>query len=149
MKRCTVHFKRFSDLQRIFENEVTKLPRENKVIPRIEALRLYRKVLKFSNEFTWSDENGFSWKERIRKSAREEFELSREEKDPFVLNQMMVTVNESIRRVREKLIKKYSQFNQDLIDGKNVATIESQVQRLKEKPHGSEEGKMEFGREKL
>ena len=53
---------------------IESLDRSNKPIPNQEILRLYRDVLKMTERFTWANENGQSWKEILRKTARAEFE---------------------------------------------------------------------------
>ncbi len=99
---------------------VHQLPRANKPFPNKEALKLYRKALKFSNELTWTDDRGASWRERVRTSARHEFEVARDEPDPFIVGQMIVTGHEAIKRLREKLIKKYAEMNQKLAEGNGI-----------------------------
>ena len=96
------------------ETSVAKLPRQNKFMPNNLALRVYRQALKLSSEFTWTDHQGRLWKDVLRKKAREEFELSREEIDPFVVNQMILTAQEAMMLLREKLNAKQFQLQQEI-----------------------------------
>lgn len=45
-------------LKQIFDNPIEKLRRTHRMPPSIEALRLYREVLKFTKEFNWKNEKG-------------------------------------------------------------------------------------------
>ena len=112
--------RKFSELEDIFSGSVHNLKRNNKPMPRRESLLLYRQVLKFSKEFHWLNERGENWGEKIRQSARNEFELARHEKDPFLIGQMIVTSKDAMTKVREKLIKKYSETNNQLLTGNFV-----------------------------
>lgn len=67
------------DLEKMFTKGINKMKRENKKLPRRESLNLYRQILKFSNEFNWKDLEGINWRDKIRKSAREEFEIAKDE----------------------------------------------------------------------
>ena len=96
------------------ETSVAKLPRQNKFMPNNLALRVYRQALKLSSEFTWTDHQGRLWQDVLRKKAREEFELSREEIDPFVVNQMILTAQEAMMLLREKLNAKQFQLQQEI-----------------------------------
>lgn len=80
-----------SILKQILDQPIDKLTRIAKPIPNREALRLYREILKFSNEFDWNNERGQQWKNVLRLSARKEFDLAKDEKDPFYILKMIVT----------------------------------------------------------
>ena len=121
--------KRFSELEDMFSKDIKSLKRNNKPIPRRESLLLYRQVLKFSREFYWLNERGEEWGDKIRKSARSEFEAARFEKDPFLIGQMIVTSKDAINKVREKLIKKYDETNKQLINGDFVFKEDRNKQR--------------------
>ena len=107
----------FSELEELFAAGVHRLKRENKPMPKRESLLLYRQVLKFSAEFHWMNERNENWGEKIRKSARSEFEAARHEKDPFLVGQMIVTSKDAISKVRERLIKKYAETHDQLLTG--------------------------------
>eukprot|EP00193_Tetraselmis_chui_P001575 CAMPEP_0177763722 /NCGR_PEP_ID=MMETSP0491_2-20121128/7018_1 /TAXON_ID=63592 /ORGANISM="Tetraselmis chuii, Strain PLY429" /LENGTH=168 /DNA_ID=CAMNT_0019279839 /DNA_START=186 /DNA_END=692 /DNA_ORIENTATION=- len=77
---------------------------------RREALSLYRDVLRYSRLFVWKDEKGNEWGETIRKSARQEFEASVFEKDPELLNRMLLMGRESVEEVKRKFLNKRQQI---------------------------------------
>ena len=131
----------------MFSNSIHKLPRETRRVKNKEALKLYRDVLKLTREFTWHDENNRLWAERIKNSARQEFELARDEKDPFLIGQMIVTSKEAIQKVREKLIEKYNRVNQEVLDGTFHTNNQQRVlryQRMTQSQQTQNEGKMIF-----
>lgn len=134
--------KRFSDLEKMMNKGVHKLERVNKPMPKRESLLLYREVLKFSKEFDWVDELGREWGEKIRKSAREEFELARYERDPFIIGQMLITSKEAIEKVREKLIIKYDSQKKELLEGRFL--FKEDRERLSGKKQGTREKEMNF-----
>lgn len=115
-----ISFRKFSELEDIFSKSVHNLKKSNKPLPRRESLLLYRQVLKFSKEFHWLNERGDNWGDKIRQSARNEFELARFEKDPFLIGQMIVTSKDAMTKIREKLIKKYAETNNQLLTGNFV-----------------------------
>lgn len=73
---------------------------------RREALSLYREVLRYSNLFVWKDEHGRMWKDVIRASARQEFEQARYERDPELINRMIVTGRDAVQRAVEGFMRK-------------------------------------------
>lgn len=70
----------------ILGGNVKDLPRNDKKPPKKETLALYREILKFTREFEWVDEFGNSWVEKLRKSARDEIEVAKDERDPVLLS---------------------------------------------------------------
>ncbi|EFC50663.1 predicted protein [Naegleria gruberi] len=69
---------------------------------RMETLKLYKEVLKFSKLFTWQDESGVMWGDMIKLSARQEIESSKEEKDPQILAQALVNARMALDEIQEK-----------------------------------------------
>jgi len=69
---------------------------------RREALALYREVLRVSNLFVWRDERGGEWAQRIRSSARGEFEAARGESDPEMAARMIVTARDALHRAVDR-----------------------------------------------
>ena len=112
----TLTYKKMS-LEDLFSKNITDLPRNNKKPPKRETLRLYREVVKFCKEFHWIDDKGELWSERLQKSARDEIIMAKDENDPVVIQQMLVTSHQVIEKLREKLIEKYSKVNQGLQTG--------------------------------
>lgn len=80
-------------------------------MPNIQILRLYRDVLKFTNEFYWNNEKGQCWKDILRKSARREFDLSKDQTDNIHIMKMIVTTRQAISRTREQMFKVQFQLN--------------------------------------
>ncbi|KAL0491318.1 hypothetical protein AKO1_009927 [Acrasis kona] len=83
----------------------------NTRVRRIEALKLYREVLRTCRMFTWSDENGRPWGLTIKNSARTEFEMSKQEKDPYVLAQSLINARMALDELQERYKKKQEQVN--------------------------------------
>mmetsp|Transcript_18893 Transcript_18893/g.57402 ORF Transcript_18893/g.57402 Transcript_18893/m.57402 type:complete len:92 (-) Transcript_18893:243-518(-) len=69
---------------------------------RREALSLYRDCLRAAKRFHWANEKGEPWNEILRRSARQEFEEARFERDPLVITRMLVTGRESLRQLEDK-----------------------------------------------
>lgn len=88
-------------------------------LPNIEALRLYRDVIKFSRQFTWTDKRGVPWFLILRQSARQEFELSRQEHDPVKLGQMLITGRDALMKAQSKFVKKEYDFVKKVDETRN------------------------------
>lgn len=56
-----------------------------------------------TDRFTWSDENGRSWKDILRKTARAEFEQIRNETDSVKLGKFMITWRDTVMKIHEKV----------------------------------------------
>jgi hypothetical protein len=69
---------------------------------RKEALSLYREILRTTKAFHWCDEKGEPWNIRLRKEARKEFDLSREEIDPLIVARMLVTGRDCVQHIQQK-----------------------------------------------
>ena len=48
-------------LEKIFSQPIDKLAKSNKPVPNVEALRLYREVLKFSKTMSWNNVDETPW----------------------------------------------------------------------------------------
>ena len=68
-----------------------------------EMLRVYRDALKVTARFNWNNEDGQPWKEILRASTRAEFEQIKDEPDPLIVGQFMITWRDSINRMHEKV----------------------------------------------
>ncbi len=64
--------------------------------------------MKFCAQFDWKNHNGEIWKDVLRKSARKEFEESKEETDPVILYRMLVTTRDAMTQTKEMLIRQYA-----------------------------------------
>ena len=78
-------------IEKMLSRPVEHLLLSRRPLPNVEVIRLYREVYKYAAKFDWCNEKGEVWRDIIRKSARREFDLSREEHDPFLVMKMMVT----------------------------------------------------------
>ena len=92
----------------IFNKGVEHLPKSNRKPPNPEILRLYREVMKFCQQFDWKNNQGLVWRDVLRKSARKEFEESKEEIDPVILYRMVVTTRDAMTQTKEMLIRQYA-----------------------------------------
>jgi hypothetical protein len=73
---------------------------------RIDALRLYRKILRYSVLFDWPDERGELWKDKLRRNARLEFEASRLVQDAETTARLLVTGHQAVDQVFERYLSK-------------------------------------------
>lgn len=80
---------------------------------RREALALYREVLRTSNLFVWRDEKGQAWRDRIRASARAEFEAARGETDPELVTRMIVTARDALHRAVDQFRERRAAIIED------------------------------------
>jgi len=88
--------------------------------PRKEALLLYREILKTAKAFTWKHpsvsllflvfvdaecriQQGVSWGQVLKESARKEFEQARWEKDPETIARMLLNGRHSLMIIQEKV----------------------------------------------
>ncbi|CAK9210957.1 unnamed protein product [Sphagnum troendelagicum] len=73
---------------------------------RREALSLYREILRASQLFIWTNEQGVPWRDLLCESARHEFEQARNEKDPEVIARLLVVGRDAVHRTLEKFASK-------------------------------------------
>eukprot|EP00742_Colponemidia_sp_Colp-10_P012631 GILJ01014214.1.p1 GENE.GILJ01014214.1~~GILJ01014214.1.p1 ORF type:complete len:103 (-),score=9.42 GILJ01014214.1:181-489(-) len=71
--------------------------------PNVEALRLYRDILRACRKFTWANEQGEPWGEVIKKSTRAEFEAARNETDPVLIARSLVVGRDCLMQLEEKM----------------------------------------------
>jgi len=77
------------------------------VVPRIEAIKLYRDALRTSKRFnTVYDKEGKNLGKEIRKSIRMEFEAARYEYDPEIIARLLVTGRQCVMDVIYKIQEK-------------------------------------------
>ena len=72
-------------------------------LPSREILILYRDVLKMTRRFTWANEDGQSWREILERTARQEFEMIRNETDQVKLSKFVITWRDAVFRIHEKI----------------------------------------------
>lgn len=71
----------------------------------------------FTREFQWEDNKGREWVERLRESARKEFEDARDEEDSLILYQMVITSRHAMQELKKKMIVKRDQINRNIEQG--------------------------------
>jgi hypothetical protein len=69
---------------------------------RTEALSLYREILRTAKHFHWCDEKGTPWNKRLEEQARQEFQASKEEKDPLILARLLVTGRDCVQQIQDR-----------------------------------------------
>jgi hypothetical protein len=86
----------------------------NDAFRRKEVFKLYLEILRTIRLFTWTDENGVPWSQLLKMSAREEFESSKQEKDPYILAQALVNARMALDDLQEKYKKQQIQIQQNI-----------------------------------
>jgi hypothetical protein len=81
-------------------------PRPHPDLQRLEALRLYREVIRTAKHFTWADKDGVPFSEKLIKSARKEFEQARYEKDPELIARLLIGGREAMEKVTDRMAAK-------------------------------------------
>jgi len=85
---------------------------------RKEALSLYRAVIRASVLFVWKDTKGRMWKDVIRESARKEFEEGKHERDPEMVNRLILSGREAV----DAALDRFMEQRQKIIDEENQGT---------------------------
>lgn len=80
---------------------------------RREALSLYRDILRATRFFTWMDERGELWRDRLRENARREFEEARFETDPEVVARLLVGGRDAVQAAVDRLVEKANRMVED------------------------------------
>ena len=73
---------------------------------RLEAIHLYRQIVRYSILFDWTDEKGELWRDKLRKSARHEFEVSKHERSPETITRLLVTGRDGVNNVMQRFLHK-------------------------------------------
>ncbi|DBA95169.1 TPA: hypothetical protein ACH3X1_015721 [Trebouxia sp. C0004] len=60
---------------------------------RTEAIALYRHIWRYSRLFVWQNEQGKPWRDVLRNSARQEYDLARHEQDPELVNHQAISTS--------------------------------------------------------
>jgi hypothetical protein len=68
-----------------------------------EAIQLYRDILKGCKGFHWCDKDGVPWSQKLKESARREFEEAREEKDPLIQARLLVVGRQCLENTLKKI----------------------------------------------
>jgi hypothetical protein len=93
---------------------------------RREALSLYRSIWRATALFTWSTDSktsplsptGELWRDALRRSARQEFEASKQfERDPVMVARMLVVGRDAVAQAVDKLAAKAAEVEKGLRSG--------------------------------
>ena len=80
---------------------------------RSEALSLYRAVSRASVFFVWRDERGRLWRDVIRESARKEFDAGRLERDPEMVNRLLLTGRDALDQAVGKFLERREKIQRE------------------------------------
>ena len=86
---------------------------------RAEVLSLYRDCLRMARCFYWTDDKGQEWSELLKKSARDEFEQARYEKDPLIVTQLLVVGRDSLSQLQRRFTDTQQQMKDHMMKTKN------------------------------
>jgi len=71
----------------------------------IEAIHLYREIIRTAKAFSWANDDGVPWSKVLVESARKEIEAAREEKDPEVLARLLVSGRDCLMEVQNRFLE--------------------------------------------
>jgi len=86
-------------------------------LPRLvnkDSLALYRDILRASNIFTWTNEQGEQWKYILRSNARKEFEQARYERDPEVVARLLLVGRDCLNQTMWSIEDKQNKLRDDI-----------------------------------
>lgn len=66
----------------------------------------------------WQNEQNKPWRDVLRESARQEFELARHEQDPELVSRLIVSGRDAVHQVVDKFMAKRDQMEQDSLQPK-------------------------------
>jgi hypothetical protein len=87
------------------------------VSSRLDALHLYRAICRYCILFDWTDEHGVLWRDRLRSSARKEFEAARYVRDPEVVARLLLNGRDAVDQVMTRFLAKREQLRQGIVRG--------------------------------
>jgi len=90
--------------------------------PNPEAIRLYRDIVRECRDYNWPDDKDRRWGDVLLKSARDEFEQARFERDPEIVARLLVVGRDSLMQVQEKFAHKKHSLDQQVARGEISAT---------------------------
>lgn len=82
---------------------------------RTDAIALYRDIWRYSRLFVWTDETGQPWRDVIRQSARQEFEVARHETDPTTIMRLLLTGRDAVMQAKDKFMEKRQQIETEAL----------------------------------
>lgn len=68
----------------------------------LEALRLYRDVLRAARNFNFPNDQGQPWSQVLARSARSEFEAARHMNDPETIARLLVTGTDALMKIQQQ-----------------------------------------------
>mmetsp|Transcript_42812 Transcript_42812/g.167295 ORF Transcript_42812/g.167295 Transcript_42812/m.167295 type:complete len:94 (+) Transcript_42812:171-452(+) len=86
--------------------------------PSLEAIRLYRDILRTCRAFTWTNEAGERWGVVLAKSARKEFEMNKFLSSPEQVARSLLVGRSALDQTQERVAKK----RQDIL-AENASSI--------------------------
>ena len=87
---------------------------------RSEALSLYRAVIRASVFFVWRDERGRLWRDVIRESARKEFDAGRLERDPEMVNRLLLTGRDALDQAVGKFLERREKIQREEAEASGI-----------------------------
>mgnify|MGYP000330187969 CR=1 FL=1 len=80
----------------------------------VEALRLYREIIRTTRFFNWKNERGDDWGQVLRQNARQEFDQARHETDPAVIAKMIYVGWDCVTQTKEKFAAKVTSMETEI-----------------------------------
>lgn len=96
----------------------------------LEAIRLYRDIVRECRDYNWLDDKGRRWGDVLRESAREEFEQARYERDPEINARLLVVGRDALMQVQERFAHKKHALDQEIAAGHPIGHPEHRQGRV-------------------
>lgn len=77
------------------------------VSTRADALQLYRTICRYTILFDWPDDQGMLWRDKLRTSARQEFEAARHVSDPEAIAKLLINGRQAVDQIMTKFLQKH------------------------------------------
>ena len=76
------------------------------VSTRADALHLYRTICRYTILFDWPDDQGVLWRDKLRVSARQEFEAARHIHDPEAIAKLLINGRQAVDQIMTRFLQK-------------------------------------------
>lgn len=96
----------------------------NLLSTRTDALSLYRTICRYTILFNWPDDQGMPWRDKLRTSARHEFEAARHVNDPEVVTKLLINGRQAVDQIMTKFLQK-----RDSLQKQDVPYFQVPIQR--------------------
>jgi Complex 1 protein (LYR family) len=83
------------------------------VSTRRDALHLYRQIYRYTSLFDWRDDKGELWRDKLRRSARDEFEASKLIMDAGETTKLLLNSREAVDQVVQRFLDKRRQLERE------------------------------------